>query len=271
MQEWTGERLETFIFNENTIEHLHRYAIAKEWIKGKKVLDIACGEGYGSNLLAEEADSVIGVDVDTAVILNAQAKYKRTNLNFVHGNVENIPFKDNSFDVIVSFETLEHTDKHEQMLSEFKRILKQEGIVIISTPDKLSYTDQRNYKNPFHLKELYKNEFVALIKRHFKNSVFLEQRYSCSSVIIPLFPAEGIVQYEGSYDKIEKGNFKPHYLIAIASDYGLSYSKLSLFDGHRIIASAVRQTELVFRNSLTYKVGHLFLYPFKKLRSVLRK
>lgn len=61
---WTGERLETFVLNDSTIEHLHRYAIAKELAQGKHVLDIACGEGYGSNLLASSARFVDGVDID---------------------------------------------------------------------------------------------------------------------------------------------------------------------------------------------------------------
>jgi ubiquinone/menaquinone biosynthesis C-methylase UbiE len=271
MQEWTGERLETFIFNDNTIEHLHRYAVARDWVKGKKVLDIACGEGYGSNLLAEDAEFVAGVDIESTVISKAQSKYKRKNLNFVQGRVEKIPFEENSFDIVVSFETLEHTDQHDQMLSEVRRVLKQNGILVISTPDKLYYTDDRNYKNPFHIKELYKNEFISLISKYFKNTVFLEQSYTCSSVIIPSIPVEGVLKYEGNYDKIEEKQFKPHYLIAIASDKELAYSKLSFFDGYKIIESAIRQTELSYRKSLTYKVGHIILFPFKKLRSILKK
>ena len=105
---WTGERLETFVLNDSTIEHLHRYAIAKELVQGKRVLDIACGEGYGSNLLAASADFVNGVDIDQVVIAHAAEKYKKENLSFSQGSVEKIPFDANTFDMVVSFETLEH-------------------------------------------------------------------------------------------------------------------------------------------------------------------
>ena len=74
------ERITTDIFNKNTLEHLHRYAIAQEYVKDKRVLDIASGEGYGSNLLAESANSVIGVDIDEQTVQQAARKYKRINL-----------------------------------------------------------------------------------------------------------------------------------------------------------------------------------------------
>src|SRR3569832_184980 len=107
-QSWTGERLESFVLHDATIEHLHRYALAKEFVQGKKVLDIACGEGYGSNLLAEAAEMVQGVDIDESIIAKAKNKYTAKNLRFAGGSVEKIPFDASSFDVVVSFETLEH-------------------------------------------------------------------------------------------------------------------------------------------------------------------
>src|SRR4051812_21778603 len=150
-QQWSGERLETFILDESTIEHLHRYALAKEYVKKKTVLDIACGEGYGSNLLAEEADLVHGVDIDEETIRRASAKYVRKNLSFKAGNACSIPFPDNHFDVVVSFETIEHVHDHYSMVTELKRVLKEDGILIISSPDRKNYSDANAYKNPFHV------------------------------------------------------------------------------------------------------------------------
>ena len=161
-KKWTGERLETFIFSRDAIEHLHRYAIVKNYIKDKIVLDIACGEGYGSALLAENAMQVYGVDIDEMTVNSASKKYVKKNLNYLVGDVTKISFDDNSIDVIVSFETLEHHNKHEEMMQEFKRVLKPDGILVLSTPDKLYYTDEANFKNIYHIKELYKDDFFKL-------------------------------------------------------------------------------------------------------------
>jgi len=166
-KKWTGERLETFVYNEAMIEHLHRYAIAMEYVKSKTVLDIACGEGYGSNLLAKDARDVTGVDIDSKTVSDASKKYQKHNLKFVQGKVEEMPVADNSFDVVVSFETLEHSNDHEKIFGEIKRVLKPGGLLIISTPEKKNYSDQPGGQNPYHLQEVYKHEFIELVKRHF--------------------------------------------------------------------------------------------------------
>ena len=103
--EWTGERLTTSKTNEIAIHHLHRYAIAIDLAKGKDVLDIASGEGYGSNLLANTAKSVTGVDISESVIEFAKKKYTRNNLSFKVGSTSNIPLENDSVDLLVSFET----------------------------------------------------------------------------------------------------------------------------------------------------------------------
>src|SRR5689334_17791465 len=119
-KKWTGERLETFVFNEAMVEHLHRYAIAAEYVKDKTVLDIACGEGYGSALLSKNATAVTGMDIDLNTITVALRKYAKNNLKFVQGKIEDIPATANTFDVVVSFETLEHSNEHEKIFSEIR-------------------------------------------------------------------------------------------------------------------------------------------------------
>ena len=96
---WTGERLETNISNETMLEHLHRYAIAQELVKGKKVLDIACGEGYGVNLLAKQAGHATGVDNDEETIRKAKKKYKAGNITFKTGSALQIPAENNCFEI----------------------------------------------------------------------------------------------------------------------------------------------------------------------------
>lgn len=114
--ETTGER---FSPNNNTplcsYEHWHRYIFAKQFVNNKNVLDIACGEGYGTSLIAESAKFVTAVDIDKETIESATAKYKRQNLKFIRGNVTSIPINgEKVFDVIVSFETIEHVNEEDQ-------------------------------------------------------------------------------------------------------------------------------------------------------------
>ena len=103
-------------------EHLHRYAIARELCSGLAVLDIACGEGYGANLLAERARSVVGVDIAPDAIVHATGKYSSPKLQFRVGTCAEIPCADESFDLVVSFETIEHHDQHEEMMIGIRRV-----------------------------------------------------------------------------------------------------------------------------------------------------
>lgn len=96
-------------------------------------MDIASGEGYGSSLLSKSALSVIGVDIDNDSIENAKIKYTCPNLEFRQGSTSNVPVPDNSVDVVVSFETIEHHDKHEEMMLEIKRVLTATGTLIMSS------------------------------------------------------------------------------------------------------------------------------------------
>src|SRR5262249_48754119 len=171
MLEWTGERFLPWI-NESTIayEHLHRYAYANTLVKDKRVLDLACGEGYGSNLLASAAASVVGIDIDDNVISHASQKYRRANLRFLAGSVTAVPIQqDHCFDVIVCFEAIEHIENQPALMAEAKRLLDSEGLLIVSTPNKTIYREQSPENNPFHVKELHFAEFQELLARYFRN------------------------------------------------------------------------------------------------------
>ncbi len=270
-KEWTGERLETFVFNETTIEHLHRYAIAMELAKGKKVLDIACGEGYGSNLLAEKAESVIGVDINKETIFEANKKYNRTNLNFIIGDVRNIPCPDQSFDLVVSFETIEHIEEHQQMMQELKRVLKPGGLIIISTPDKKNYSDETGYKNPFHAKELYEKNFYSLLSSLFKYVQIIFQ-YPIHGSIISNNEVNTYEIYEGDFKQIRvvEETKNSLYLIALASDSILPSSNNSLFIGNSIFQKALEDQEKMITETITYKAGHALLYPFKMIKKIFK-
>ena len=178
-QGFTGERYvpDSCIDAEIRIEHTQRYMFAKEWVSGKVVLDAACGEGYGSNILSEGARKVVGLDLDANAIIHAKQKYGSDIVSFVEGSIENLPFKDNTFDVVVSFETIEHVNGEiqESFLSEIKRVLKPDGILIMSTPNKKVYTDLVKGSNPFHKKEFYFQEYKEFINKEFVNLLIYEQ------------------------------------------------------------------------------------------------
>jgi SAM-dependent methyltransferase len=272
---WTGERLETWIFSENTNEHLHRYALAREWCSGKEVLDIACGEGYGSHLLAQVAANVTGVDIDAATINLAVRKYKHPRLRFLEGSAVKMPVADASCDVVVSFETLEHHDQHKAMMQEIKRVLKPGGLLIMSSPDKRYYSDVPGYNNPFHVQELYKDEFKALVKTYFSHTQFLSQRSFCGSVM--LVDDAGVddaepKMYAGDYDAISHGPWGALYNICIAADRPVDGPvSASLFDGDAVLKKQFKELEDYVRGtvreetvagmkqSIEYRIGALLL------------
>jgi ubiquinone/menaquinone biosynthesis C-methylase UbiE/glycosyltransferase involved in cell wall biosynthesis len=229
---WTGERYLPSIQGGVELEHFHRYLFAEQLVKGKCILDIASGEGYGSALMARSAASVVGVDISEDAVIHAREKYRADNLEYRVGSCAAIPLEDHSVDVIVSFETIEHHDQHEEMMREIKRVLKPEGVLLISCPDKLEYSDKPGYKNEYHVKELYREEFVQLLADHFKKHVMFGQRAAYGSLIL---------QEEGLYENVTariddkfappvKGLANAVYLIAIASDVHLPAVQVGLLD-----------------------------------------
>jgi len=184
---FTGER---FVPTESLdldleIEHLHRYYSMTDLVKNKIVVDAACGEGYGSYLLAHHAALVHGVDISEEAIYHAKNKYKRANLTFGVDSIASLPFENNSIDVLISFETIEHVNEELQsaFLNEIKRVLKHDGILVMSTPNKLIYSDIPQYKNQFHVKEFYREEFVCFLEKNFNNVNIFEQDFQVISMI----------------------------------------------------------------------------------------
>lgn len=269
--EWTGERLTTSKTNEIMTHHLHRYALAKLFVKDKVVLDIASGEGYGSALLSESAKHVYGVDIDEKVIRFAAEKYKKDNLSFLTGSASSIPVEDNSIDVLVTFETIEHHSKHEEMMLEVKRVLKSDGMMIISSPDKLVYSDMTGFNNPYHVKELYREEFKELLKTHFSNVKVYYQEVKYGSLIVPENNGgTGFSEINGTFDRLDFfSTIKlPVYNIAIVSDSELKikdFPEHSFFDAGDIL-NEIKNKEQEIYNSKTYRLGRLMTFPIRLFR-----
>ncbi|MDR0771018.1 MAG: methyltransferase domain-containing protein [Burkholderiales bacterium] len=178
--EFTGERFVPGVPGEIVHEHWHRYAFAQSLTRGRRVLDAACGEGYGSALLAADALSVTGVDVDADAVRHASENYERAhpNLRFLQASVASLPLADGSVDLIVSFETIEHLPQSLQapMIKEFARVLAPDGILILSSPNRPEYSPPETPANPFHVHELDRAELEALLVPFFPSQVWLAQR-----------------------------------------------------------------------------------------------
>jgi SAM-dependent methyltransferase len=148
--------------------HLKRYQFAKPFCANQDILDVACGFGTGSDLLAVTARRVDGVDLDLEELAHAMHFYKRDNLQFHQMDGTKMSFPNDSFDAAVSFETLEHLsgEQQELFLGELKRVVRPGGRVLLSTPD--HYVWQRLALSwDQHIKELTKRELVSLMRRYF--------------------------------------------------------------------------------------------------------
>ena len=191
--EFTGERFTPECVREIWYEHFHRYALAARWCANLRTLDAACGEGYGASILAKRASAVEAVDISTDAVEHAKKRYGLIeNLNYQVADCTSLPFADNEFDRVVSFETLEHLAEQDQLLAEFRRVLKPDGVLILSSPDKAVYSDQQESSNEFHVKELYRDELEALIGRHFGAWRLLGQKLMFHSAIWSLDRVENV-------------------------------------------------------------------------------
>jgi SAM-dependent methyltransferase/glycosyltransferase involved in cell wall biosynthesis len=226
---WTGERYVPWVGGSIELEHLHRYAIAALLVRGKRVLDVASGEGYGSDLLALNARSVIGVDIAEEAVAHARSRYRRPNLEYRVGSAAEIPLPEASVDAVVSFETIEHHDRHEGMMAEIRRVLAPGGLLVISSPNRRYYSIVPRYTNPYHLKELFTDEFERLLRDHFSHVRLFGQRVVFGSLIVT--QCEGAGPFCSLMRGAEQtGLSRPVYDLALASDAMLPELSGSLFE-----------------------------------------
>jgi ubiquinone/menaquinone biosynthesis C-methylase UbiE len=148
-------------------EHIVRYIFASSHVRGKVILDIACGSGYGTSYLSGKgARSVIGGDASEKAIAQAIKYFKRENLEFVLLDATRMPIGDSTFEVIVSFETIEHIPDYERFLSECHRVLRHDGIFICSTPNVIIPGTEKSV-NPYHVNEFNVQQVDEVLHRYF--------------------------------------------------------------------------------------------------------
>jgi SAM-dependent methyltransferase len=180
---FTGERFLPEVRGAIWYEHWHRYAAIAALAAGRRVLDAACGEGYGSYLLAQSAASVVGIDVSPEAVAHAGQRYKRPNLAFATGSVAALPLPDASVDLVVSFETIEHLHEQSAMLADFRRVLAPGGVLVISSPNRPVYNEGGGVENHFHVRELDRDELAALLAPRFPQQAWYAQRVLAHSVL----------------------------------------------------------------------------------------
>ncbi|MEE4639496.1 MAG: class I SAM-dependent methyltransferase [Wenzhouxiangella sp.] len=225
--EFTGERFTPECVREMAYEHWHRYVFAGALVTGKVVLDAACGEGYGSHLLSASARHVTGIDIDPEAVEHARKRYGTECVSFKCASCLELPLVDASVDVVVSFETLEHLVEHDELMHEYRRVLKPDGFLLISSPDRKTYSEETGYNNPFHRRELYRGEFEQLLGMHFPAVRLMGQKLLFVSALWSM-EGQGAVQWlsEQPDQKTDEPVWPPLYFIAAAAASDASLPEL---------------------------------------------
>jgi SAM-dependent methyltransferase len=234
---FTGERYVPGTRGEIAHEHWHRYAFARDLVARRRVLDVACGEGYGAALLAQVATDVAGVDIDASTLDHARSRYARiANLSFLHGSAARLPIADASIDAVVSFETIEHLPQADQapMLDEFARVLAAGGFVVLSSPNRPEYSEGRGYVNPFHVHELDREELHTLVSARFPAQRWYRQRRYIGSALWSEQAGDGSRMLEGDAASVREARApEAMYFVVVAArraaELPAALPRLSLF------------------------------------------
>ena len=224
--EWTGERCVPWAPDVQTVyEHLHRYMWAAELVVGRRVLDLASGEGFGAAILAESAEHVTGIDIDRRTVEHSSLNYGDDRIEFELGDATDLTrFADGSFGAVVAFEMIEHVHDQGRVLEEIERVLAPDGVLIMSTPDRPAYTDATGRSNPFHVHELDLEGFSTLMGSAFENVAIWGQRTITGSALAALDDSEDrdppartfFIEREGDEWRTA-ARLWPLYLVAVAS------------------------------------------------------
>jgi hypothetical protein len=175
-------------------EHRARYRWAARLVAGRRVLDAACGTGYGMRMLADAgAAGVRGIDRDAGAVAEAARRMGDPDA-VVRGDVRDLPFPDNAFDVVVSWETIEHLDAAERALAEFRRVLRERGLLLVSSPNPRVYPPG----NEHHVHEWEPAELVGAVARHFTHVGRFRQHPWLASTIEPVGDGGGGVERVGA-------------------------------------------------------------------------
>ncbi|MCJ7437812.1 MAG: class I SAM-dependent methyltransferase, partial [Acidimicrobiia bacterium] len=256
--EWTGERdIPGQGGPHIAYEHRHRYLAVLPIARGQVVVDLGCGEGYGSAWLARAAEHVVGVDIEAVAVQHAHERYAHmTNLEFVTSDACHVPVRDGTVGVVVCFEALEHLERHDMLLAEVDRILAPNGVFVVSTPAKAVYADAPDHQNPFHVHELYRAEFEVLLRARFPDLEVLGQHLVAGSLLWPLDAEDSrsgfdllLTRGAGSLEPASVHDLEAVYLVAVCarSPHALAaltlHRSISIDADHEIVGYDVTGTQ----------------------------
>jgi SAM-dependent methyltransferase len=217
LAEFTGERLIPGEVDIDLLnEHMARYHFAVRLARGKRVLDAGCGAGYGSAELADVAERVTAIDIAPEAVEYARAHYTLPNLAFEQASCIELPFADGAFDLVVAFEVIEHLENWRGFLQEARRVLAPPGQLIVSTPNRLYYTESRgpHGANPFHVHEFDFDEFTRELREFFPYvSMFLENHIQG----VTFQPHEAGHTVETRVDAAEPVPDESHFFVAVCA------------------------------------------------------
>lgn len=211
-----------FLYKVTEDEHLARYEFAKQFVYNKNVLDIACGSGYGSYILATqgEAKKVIGVDLDKNAIRYGNHRFANSKITRFADDAVKFKYSE-KFDYIISFETVEHIPNYKDFLINLHDNLEKDGTLIISTPVRAETST--NLENPYHVIEWSINDFISLLEDNF---VVERRLYQNITLKESYFEKRGIKKKSIDFIKRIKPvlKYKNSYIEGITEDF----SKLEL-------------------------------------------
>ena len=231
------ERFSPDLGGEIAYEHFHRYAIATRIAGGRRVLDVGCGEGYGTASLTQTSDHVCGIDKSLDVIERAKRIYSDLNVNFLVGDATALPVPTGSIDLVVCFEVIEHVPDAHQVLAELDRVLSDSGVAILSTPNATGPKGACHHPNPFHSTEYTPEAFRRLLEHHFSAVTVCGMTAGPASLCLHL-PArsDAVIPLRYISDESSNGSESPAFLYAICGR------------GEDAVRGAERMSLSVYRN-----------------------
>ena len=189
-----------------------------------RVLDAGCGSGYGAAYLAglDPALQVVGIDLSEEALAYARPRYGGPNLHFAHGDCLTLEFADGEFDLVMAFEVLEHLTEPASFLQQARRVLRPSGHLLVSTPNRRYYSEERRYVNPFHTREYDASEFASLLEEFFPERVIFAQNHAPA---IAFFPSDGTLPCSTEGDSGAAARFgappratdQTHFLVAVCA------------------------------------------------------
>jgi len=217
VSEFTGERVIPGQVNDDLwAEHIARYAFARQHA-GKRSLDIGCGAGYGVAELAQRGGEAYGIDVASNAVAYARINYPLSNAHFAQASATALPFRDRSFDLVTAFEVIEHLTDWRALLAEARRVLSDDGVFLVSTPNKGYYTESRAEQgpNPFHVHEFEYAEFQIVLGGFFPHVAIMLQNWSGA---IAFTPAQNVLlPVDARLASTSGAAHEAHFFVAVCS------------------------------------------------------